>query len=58
MAQALKLDPDLRCDRCGGLGAFDFGERQVCAECFSALESSPLELGGDDLWEREERLPV
>jgi hypothetical protein len=57
MNQALKLDPDARCDRCGAFGVLDLGERRLCEECCDAFGSCCLEFGADDLWRRDEETP-
>jgi len=51
------MDENARCDRCGGFGAFDLGDRCLCEECCHASGSCCLEFGADDLWRRDDELP-
>ena len=53
MNAPLRLEPDARCDRCGGFGAFDLGDRRLCEECYRACGSCCPEFGADDLWKPE-----
>jgi hypothetical protein len=58
VTQALKLDPEERCDRCGVVGAFDLGDRRLCEECYRSFGSCCLEFGADDLTRRDEDQPA
>jgi hypothetical protein len=47
---AVRLDEDASCDLCGRFGAFHFGERTLCPECYNGCGSCCPEFGKDDLW--------
>jgi len=42
---------------CGKFGAFQFGDRRLCAECYEAMGSCCPEFGGYDQWKFEDELP-
>jgi hypothetical protein len=44
-------DENVVCDRCGRFGAFRFGDKALCLECYEAFGSCCVEFGGEDLWE-------
>jgi hypothetical protein len=44
------LDENTACDACGRFGAFRFGERTLCQECYEGCGSCCPEFGKDDLW--------
>jgi hypothetical protein len=46
----LELDENAVCERCGRFGAFRFGGRQLCQECYTDCGSCCPEFGKDDLW--------
>lgn len=45
-----RLDENAVCDVCGQLGAFHFGDRVVCPNCYAGCGSCCPEFGKDDLW--------
>ncbi|MGH7979852.1 MAG: hypothetical protein ACREE6_10790 [Limisphaerales bacterium] len=45
-----RLDENAECDICGRPGAFHFGDRAVCLECYCGRGSCCPEFGKDDLW--------
>lgn len=47
---AVRLDEDAVCDVCGRFGAFHFGGRALCLDCYSGCGSCCPEFGKDDLW--------
>gem|GEM_PF-1634659 len=47
------LDENAVCDRCGQFGAYHFGERTLCEECYTGSGSCCPEFGKDDLWPEE-----
>jgi hypothetical protein len=51
------LNENVACDVCGRFGAYHFGERLLCQECYVGSGSCRPEFGKDDLWtfENEER---
>jgi hypothetical protein len=51
------LNENVACDVCGRFGAYHFGERLLCQECYAGSGSCCPEFGKDDLWtfENEER---
>jgi hypothetical protein len=58
VTQELKLEPEVRCDRCGVIGAFELGVRRLCEECYRSYGSCCLEFGADDLTQRDEDQPA
>lgn len=38
MGRDIPFDPDLVCDECGKLGAYDFMGDYLCSECFESEE--------------------
>ena len=54
MSEPLKIDPDGRCDRCGGFSPLDLGDRLLCEDCYRLCGSCCPEFGADDLWPRED----
>ena len=46
----LEMDPNAVCESCGRFGAFQFGERTLCQDCYTACGSCCPEFGKDDLW--------
>ncbi len=38
------------CDVCGRFGAFRFGDRTLCEDCYVGCGSCCPEFGKDDLW--------
>lgn len=54
MSEPLKIDPDGRCDRCGGFSPLDLGDRRLCEDCYRLCGSCCPEFGADDLWPRED----
>lgn len=46
----VKLDENAVCDVCGRSGAFHFGDRTVCLDCYEGCGSCCPEFGKDDLW--------
>ncbi len=47
---ATRLDEDAVCDVCGRFGAYHFGDRTLCEECYEGSGSCCPEFGKDDLW--------
>jgi len=45
MDQELQKDEQLTCDKCGRFGAFDFGERKLCPDCYGTSCSCCPEFG-------------
>ena len=45
------LDANAACDVCGAFGAFHFGERTLCQNCYEGCGSCCPEFGKDDLWQ-------
>jgi len=43
-------DENAVCDVCGRPGAFHFGDRLVCQDCYTGCGSCCPEFGKDDLW--------
>jgi hypothetical protein len=41
----LVLQQELRCDECGRFGAFDFGARKLCPDCYEHCGSCCPEFG-------------
>jgi hypothetical protein len=54
MSEAVKADDEATCDRCGSRGAYELGDRRVCADCYAVCGSCCLEFGADDLWAVED----
>ncbi len=50
MSRETQMDERVACDACGRFGAFTFGERHLCVDCYEECGSCCLEFGGDDLW--------
>lgn len=50
---ALTLNESVACDVCGRFGAYRFGERWLCQECYTGSGSCCPEFGKDDLWSFE-----
>jgi hypothetical protein len=48
----LRYDEAAACERCGKFGAFDVGERWLCATCYEESGSCCPEFGADDLWKQ------
>ncbi|HEX5400374.1 MAG TPA: hypothetical protein VFY06_15105 [Verrucomicrobiae bacterium] len=46
----VRLDENAACDVCGKFGAFHFGERTLCPECYTGCGSCCPEFEKDDLW--------
>lgn len=46
-----RLNESLSCDVCGRFGAYRFGERALCQDCYTGSGSCCPEFGKDDLWE-------
>lgn len=44
----LQKDEQLTCDKCGRFGAFDFGEKKLCADCYGTSCSCCPEFGCED----------
>ncbi len=42
-------DENAVCDACGRFGAFHFGERTLCQDCYAGAGSCCPEFGKDDL---------
>jgi hypothetical protein len=55
MANEVKFDENLACDRCGRFGAYQFDGERVCAECYELRGSCCPEFGADDLWRPAEQ---
>lgn len=49
-----QFDENAVCEVCGKYGAYQFGERWLCAECYEAMGSCCPEFGGHDQWEIED----
>ena len=49
--EPLKVDKELRCDRCGKYGAVQLDGKALCPECYQLVGSCCPEFGADDLWE-------
>ncbi|HEU5071283.1 MAG TPA: hypothetical protein VFV96_12830 [Verrucomicrobiae bacterium] len=47
---ASTFDDGVACDVCGRFGAYRFGERLLCQECYTGSGSCCPEFGKDDLW--------
>ncbi len=46
------------CDCCGRFGAYGFGDRSLCLECYEEAGSCCPEFGSQDLWRfADERNP-
>jgi hypothetical protein len=58
MSDKAQIDENAVCEVCGKFGAFQFGDRHLCAECYQAIGSCCPEFGGYDQWEFEEEKPV
>ena len=43
-------DANAACEECGVFGAFTFGDRKLCVQCYSEKGSCCPEFGKDDLW--------
>ncbi|HOB32987.1 MAG TPA: hypothetical protein PKH32_08925 [Verrucomicrobiota bacterium] len=54
--QSLEPDPKAVCDVCGRFGAFHFGDRTLCRECYAESGSCCPEFGKDDLWDLRDDL--
>lgn len=52
-AGSVRADEKAVCDVCGKFGAFHFGDRVLCQECYVGSGSCCPEFGKDDLWPRE-----
>lgn len=51
----IKPDPQRTCDKCGRYGAYDFGEKKLCADCYGTSCSCCPEFGGaEDATEAED----
>lgn len=46
----LSADAGVTCDECGKFGAFTFGDKKLCEQCYSEKGSCCPEFGKDDLW--------
>jgi hypothetical protein len=53
--ERLELDENAVCDACGRFGAYQFGDRLLCEDCYAGCGSCCLEFGKDDLWSFEEK---
>ncbi|MBA4149507.1 MAG: hypothetical protein H0X66_15445 [Verrucomicrobia bacterium] len=49
-------DETLVCENCGKHGAIQFGDLQLCEECYQNMGSCCPEFGGFDLWDVDETL--
>jgi hypothetical protein len=51
--------PELRenatCDVCGRFGAYQFGNRSLCLDCYTGSGSCCPEFGKDDLWTTQDQ---
>ncbi len=45
------------CDICGRYGAYEFGNKRLCVDCYETRASCCPEFGGDDLWEIQDGPP-
>ncbi len=48
--QKQEKDANIQCEVCGRFGAFSFGDRHICEECYEGCGSCCPEFGADDLW--------
>ena len=46
----VRLDENVACDVCGKFGAYYFGDRTLCPDCYGGCGSCCPEFGKDDLW--------
>ena len=51
MSESLQLNQELMCDGCGQYGAFDFGDRHLCLNCYEESGSCCPEFGKGNLAE-------
>ncbi len=51
------LNENLACDVCGRFGAYRFGERALCQDCYTGSGSCCPEFGKDDLWKCQDEGP-
>jgi hypothetical protein len=45
-----RFDENAVCGACGAFGAFHFGDRTLCQNCYEGCGSCCPEFGKDDLW--------
>ncbi len=49
MSNAQEIQPHLECDACGQTGAYVWGERTLCVECYAEVGSSCAGTGKSEL---------
>jgi hypothetical protein len=50
MSKSNLFNTDAACDVCGKFGSFDFGDTNLCSDCYQQRGSCCVEFGGYDLW--------
>ena len=55
MSNILEYKADINCSQCGRYGAYDFGDENLCSECYGERGSCCLEFGSNDLWEEKNK---
>jgi hypothetical protein len=48
MSEPVRQQADLKCGECGKFGAFDFGERKLCSDCYEHCGSCCPEFGKEE----------
>jgi len=48
MNEPVRQQEELQCDQCGRFGAFDIGERKLCADCYEQCGSCCPEFGKEE----------
>ena len=57
MSRDIPYDPELQCDNCGAIGAYDFMGEYLCENCIDFHIEEDYELDKEDyydLWDYEE----
>ncbi|MGH7989743.1 MAG: hypothetical protein ACREDS_06045 [Limisphaerales bacterium] len=49
-SREVRLDENAVCDVCGRFGAYHFGDRTLCQDCYEGCGSCCREFWKDDLW--------